>query len=228
MTKEAHEILNKLLRGNKKYQKNCQEVFEDLKSGQSPKVTLLTCGDSRVPASIFGIDALNEIFTVKNIGNQIRISEGSLKYPILHLKTPIVIILGHTGCGAIKAATSDYRKEDDAIQRELIGLKNSILRAQHEIKKDVSDELLKQCMISEINVDHQIDKLLLDYNIKPKIENQEVVLIGMMFDIHDIYEKGCAKIFITNINGNRDVDKINTHPVLKLFSEKEDVVKRLT
>ena len=59
-------------------------------------------GDSRVPFSCMGIASPNEIFSVRNIGNQYKNSEGSVKYAILNLRTPIVIVMGHTGCGAIR------------------------------------------------------------------------------------------------------------------------------
>jgi carbonic anhydrase len=99
--------LKQLVEGNIRYVEKHSSEFEHLKSKQTPKVALLTCCDSGVPQNLFDIDGLNEIFTIKNIGNQFRNSEGSVKYPILHLNTTLLIVMGHTGCGAIKASSSD-------------------------------------------------------------------------------------------------------------------------
>ncbi len=230
-TGQPDKVLKALIDGNEIYRNKCEVFFDQLKDGQTPEVGLITCGDSRVPSSIFGIDALNNIFIVKNIGNQIRNSEGSIKYPILHLHTPIFIVLGHTGCGAIFAATGDYTKEDDAIQHELVSLKNSIRRAEHHLKgREPNDKIKHNSMISEINVDHQISKMLVDYSIKPLVESGKLTIIGMMFDIHNVYDKGCAHIYITNVNGEIDVEKIRKHKVLAQLDDNEikDFVKRLT
>jgi carbonic anhydrase len=124
--RDPKTILKQLVEGNVRYVEKHSSEFEQLKLKQTPKATLLTCCDSRVPQNLFDIDGPNEIFAVRNIGNQFRNSEGSIKYPILHLNTPFLIVMGHTGCGAIKASLSDYRGEDDTIQKEVIGLVNSV------------------------------------------------------------------------------------------------------
>jgi len=62
-------------------------------------------------------------FMVRDIGNQMSTAEGSVEYGVHHLHTPILIFVGHSRCGAINAAASDYSKESAPIKRELDTIK---------------------------------------------------------------------------------------------------------
>jgi carbonic anhydrase len=225
-TKEADEpnnpsfILKNLVEGNNSYAITHCSKFELLKQKQTPKITLVTCCDSRVPQDLFNVESLNNIFTVRNIGNQFRNSEGSVKYPIMHLKTPLLIIMGHTGCGAIKASLSDYREEDDTIQKEVIGLVNSIRIANQttDVQK-IPDEDKRLAVYAQVNVDHQISKLLTDYQIKNRVSNGQLDIIGMIFDIHGIFGDQAAHAYITNINGTTSVKAMKKQKVASRISK---------
>ncbi len=209
---DPKRVLKQLLEGNIKYVKKYSSEFDQLKLKQTPKVTLLACCDSRVPQNLFDIDSPNEIFTVRNIGNQFRNSEGSVKYPIIHLHTPLLIVLGHTGCGAIKAVLSDYREDDDAIQKEVIGLVNSIRVAnQTRDMTKIADENQKLAIYGQANVDQQVNKIMAEYSVKAKIQKQKLYVVGMVFDIHGVYGGKLAQVYITNINGITDIDEIKKH-----------------
>ena len=68
---------------------------------------------------------VNEIIRdiIETIGNQMTSSQGSVDYGILHLHTPVLLNMGHTDCGAIKAFMKGYEKENDAVKCELDNLK---------------------------------------------------------------------------------------------------------
>lgn len=204
---EAGRMLKRLLEGNVKYVQKHSVEFEPIKAKQTPGAALLACCDSRVPQHIFELDGPNEIFTVRNIGNQYGNSAGSVKYAIFHLHTPLLVVLGHTGCGAIKASLSDYRADDAAIQREVIGLVNSIrLADQTRDMSKVADENLKLAVYSQINVDRQINEVLEDNDVKTKINSKALCIVGMMFDFHNVYGGKLATAYVTNINGVTDID----------------------
>ena len=226
---DPKQTFKKLIEGNMKYAaKHCCE-FEKLQGKQTPKVTLLACCDSRVPQTLFAVEGLNELFVVKNIGNQFRNSEGSVKYPIIHLKTPLLIVLGHTGCGAIKASLSDYRGEDDAIQREIIGLINSIRAADKKTDMSQITDDIRFALYAQVNVDRQIQKILSDYTLRGKVEKGELYVVGMMFDIHCLYGKEAAHTYITNVNGVTDVSEIKKMDLVKNLGKNtvDVLVKRL-
>lgn len=73
--------------------------------GQSPTATVVTCSDSRVIPEYFFDEGIGQIFDVRVAGNVLdEVTLGSIEYGAIHLKTPLLIILGHHGCGAVIAA----------------------------------------------------------------------------------------------------------------------------
>jgi carbonic anhydrase len=176
----------------------------DLK--QHPKITLLTCSDSRIPTNIFG-ETFDRIFSVENIGNQVKVSEGSVLYGILHLHTPVVIVAGHTDCGAIKAAQSDFSKEEDGIKRELSILKNSLDDISSGIKFGDKPEI-KFTQLAEKNVDYQISYLLENPEVIKLVKEEKLDIFGMIVDLHNVYKNGFGEVCLINVNGKTDIEKI--------------------
>ncbi|MDE8314553.1 carbonic anhydrase [Erysipelothrix rhusiopathiae] len=84
---------------------HAQHEMEDLGTGQNPYAIILSCSDSRVSPDIIFDCKLGDLFLIQNAGN---ISDssvlGSIEYAVENLKTPLVVVLGHSQCGAISAA----------------------------------------------------------------------------------------------------------------------------
>ena len=103
---EIDKIIKELLKGNEIYIKEKDKEINNVILGQKPKIAVLTCSDSRViPEFIFN-KSLGELFVVRVAGN-VAIDEtiiSSLEYAVDHLKVKLLIILGHTRCGAVQAA----------------------------------------------------------------------------------------------------------------------------
>lgn len=79
-----------------------------LAGGQQPWAAILGCADSRVPLEILFDAGFGDIFVVRVAGNVASAEQiGSLEYAVTVLGTPLVIVLGHTGCGAVQAALAD-------------------------------------------------------------------------------------------------------------------------
>ena len=108
----AEEALNRLKEGNARFiggqarfptvQK---EVLADLAKGQQPYATILGCSDSRVPPELVFDAGFGELFVIRVAGNVLGPSIlGTLQYAGAHLRTPLFVVLGHEGCGAVKAA----------------------------------------------------------------------------------------------------------------------------
>lgn len=94
---------------------------------QTPKVAVLGCADSRVPVEIVFDQGLGDIFAVRVAGNFFGDTvAGSLDYAVHHLHVPLVVVLGHEGCGAVKAA----RLSDEEHDQEPPKLKK-ILQVHH-------------------------------------------------------------------------------------------------
>ena len=186
---------------------------------QHPFVTLLTCCDSRVSPSMLG-NTFNRIFCVENIGNQVNNSEGSVLYGLLHLHTPLMIVAGHSECGAIKAATSDFSGEPSALVQELTTVKASLAKACSGIKVDLAAASLSQAQLSELNIDVQIEMLLAHAEIAPLVEKRELQIIGLFVDLHNLYGEGYGKVYTVNVNGEKNVDAIKMIDTIGGFAAK--------
>ncbi len=76
-------------------------------AGQFPFVTFLSCSDSRVPIELIFDQGVGDVFVVRVAGNVCGVHEaGSIEYGVDHLGTPLLVVLGHTQCGAVTAATT--------------------------------------------------------------------------------------------------------------------------
>lgn len=108
----ADEALQRLMDGNRRFRQGetrlpglQRETLAGLAQGQHPFATILGCSDSRVPPEWIFDAGLGELFVVRVAGNVLSPEvAGSLQYACSHLQTPLMVVLGHEGCGAIQAA----------------------------------------------------------------------------------------------------------------------------
>ena len=211
------ETIKAAVSGNDQFTShNDSHHFDAFQTGQTPNLTVITCSDSRVHTQLFGMDPDNKIFVIRNIGNQVKNSEGSVDYGVRHLPTKVLLILGHSSCGAIKAAMGDYSGETKGIKSELDNLKPVIAADDN-----VGDQNGRWNRNVERNVDYQVKTALELY--KEKIAANELTVVGAVYDFNDLYGKGRGKLVITNINGETAPNKIMTHPVLKELTRGEIV-----
>ncbi len=108
----AGEALRRLIEGNQRFLRGearssafRRETLTDLAKAQRPYATVLGCSDSRVPPEWIFDTGLGELFVIRVAGNVFSPEiAGTLQYAGAHLETPLFVILGHEGCGAITAA----------------------------------------------------------------------------------------------------------------------------
>ena len=111
-TISADEALQRLIAGNERFLQGqahfptvCKETLADLARGQQPYATILGCSDSRVPPELIFDANFGELFILRVAGNVVSPEVmGSLQYAGQHLHTPLFLVLGHEGCGAVEAA----------------------------------------------------------------------------------------------------------------------------
>jgi carbonic anhydrase len=166
--------------------------FKEFQDIQKPRVTMLLCSDSRVQVDNFSQGAENDIFVARNIGNQYVTTQGSVEYGVNVLKTPVLMIIGHSHCGAVKAALGDYSQVALPIQKELNTL---------DLKGAADD---KQGVI--LNVHHQVETALADY--KTNVEEGKLAIIGAVYDFRNDYGYGDGHLIIVNLNGEQDPQKV--------------------
>jgi carbonic anhydrase len=121
-------------------------------TGQNPIAVVVTCSDSRTaPEIIFGKN-LGRLFVVRTAGNVVDdVSLGSVEYAVEHLGVRLVIVLGHTGCGAVKATVSGSH-----FPQHIASIVRKIQPAVNQAKKEPGDLLANSIRQNARNVSSQI------------------------------------------------------------------------
>ena len=176
----AEEALLKLKEGNEKYlsASTCPgdispEIRKDTcENGQYPYAVVITCSDSRViPESIF-MTGIGELFVIRVAGNVINnFQTGSVEYAAGHLGSKLIVVLGHTNCGAVGAA----------IEGHADGFIKSIT---DEIKSAIGNET-DGYKASCLNVEHGVAQLRESLNIPADGDENGVKVVGAVYHIND-------------------------------------------
>jgi len=109
---DAEQALQFLKEGNARFvsgelsaKDNYADIRNTLSGGQKPFAIVLCCADSRVAPEIYFDQKLGDIFVIRNAGNVVDdVVLGSIEYGAEHLGSPLVVVVGHTNCGAVTAA----------------------------------------------------------------------------------------------------------------------------
>merc|ERR1719310_2165164 len=161
------EVLANLQKGNMRFWTGVafrpeQSAFERraLISKQFPLVAVLSCADSRVPTEIVFDVGLGHMFVIRVAGNCLDTAAmASLQYAIKHLKVKVVMVMGHEGCGAVKAAgmqSTEINKEPNALARLLNDLKGGL---EHDRLQNLLDPRAYDREAVVTNVKRQIERL---------------------------------------------------------------------
>src|SRR5215470_14618187 len=129
----ADEALARLVAGNERFVRGRarfptvqKEILADLARAQHPYATILGCSDSRVPPELLFDAGFGELFIVRVAGNVISPEVmGTLQYAGMHLRTPLFVVLGHEGCGAVDAALA-VKNHDKAMPARIAVLMETI------------------------------------------------------------------------------------------------------
>ena len=108
------EVLNELIEGNGRFVQDNGSNLKEYVEGQSPKAVILSCADSRIVPEIIFDQWIGEIFVVRVAGNVACDPTviQSLEYAVGHLNVPLLLVLGHTHCGAV-ALTENCMADDE-------------------------------------------------------------------------------------------------------------------
>lgn len=192
--------LQQILNTNFEYKQKFNKIVSDkMLEKQTPDATLVLCSDSRVDLNAMNNTPAGRLFIVRNIGNQVKTAYGSVEYGVNHLHTEMLIIIGHSGCGAINAAMHDYSNESENIQKELRYL-------EVNDKASLNNNIIK-------NVNHQVQLAVDDF--KDLVKNDKLVVIGLVYDLHNDFKHGNRKIILVNINNETNSKELENNPYVK-------------
>lgn len=185
----ADEALQRLIEGNERFQRGepqvsgvARETLAELARGQYPFATILGCSDSRVaPETIFGA-GLGDLFVVRVAGNVLSAEvAGSIQYAGAHLQTPLLVVLGHEGCGAIQAALAT--KYQGAQQRSRIQLLvDALLPALEDLDPGLSGAERLACAV-ETNVRWTLRVILDSPEGRARVAEGRVKYVGAIYEI---------------------------------------------
>ncbi len=174
--------------GNRTYPNTSSErVAELARDGQKPFVTILSCSDSRVPLEALFDAGYGDLFVIRVAGNVADVDEiGSIEYGAGHLGTPLVLVLGHTQCGAVTAvASGDKVSGSIPALVEEIGV--PVKQAKTELPNASVGEVVERAI--KLNVHSSMETIL-----RRSPEMSELVKEGKASLIGAIYHLESGKI----------------------------------
>jgi len=167
--KEANQLL---IEGNQRFVSG--EVLNDdlsldkrkelSENGQHPFAVIVSCSDSRVPPEILFDQSLGDLFVIRNAGNVIdTVGLGSIEYGVEHLETPLILVLGHENCGAVKAVVDGTEAQGSlpAIIKKIRPAYEKaklVTQSQSDLYEKCAEENIRQAIV-EIRVSPVIQHL---------------------------------------------------------------------
>lgn len=178
--KIAHAILaegNKRFVQNLKAQRDLKQQVLDTSHGQYPFAVILSCIDSRVPAELVFDQGIGDVFSVRVAGNVINEDVlGSIEYGCKVAGSKIVVVLGHTKCGAVTAACNHVELGN------ITTLLSKIQPAVKAVGKEVTPESIEETAI--VNVNLSIERIRKESPILAEMEkNEEIEIVGASYDV---------------------------------------------
>jgi len=179
----AHQILvegNDRFVKNVKAQRNLQQQVLDTSKGQYPFAVILSCIDSRVPAELVFDQGIGDIFSVRVAGNIINEDIlGSMEYACKVAGSKIVVVMGHTKCGAVTSACQHVELGNITTLLNKIKPAVTLIEAKNgEMNAEAIEE------VSVENVKISIDRIREESSILAEMErNGEIEIVGGMYDV---------------------------------------------
>lgn len=183
------EALDILIEGNHRFTNNLS-VSKDLlqlvmltKDKQQPFTSVLSCSDSRAPVEMLFDQALGDVFSVRLAGNIASDKViGSLEFSSKYLGSKLIVVLGHTDCGAVKAACDDFREGHIG---EIINLIRPAVRMEKTIdeNRDSSNNVFLN-KVCELNVTVQINEILHSSDIiQDMLAAKQIGMVGGVYNL---------------------------------------------
>ncbi len=185
------EALDILIEGNHRFlnekgdKKDFQALIHITKDKQHPFASFLSCSDSRAPVELVFDQALGDVFSVRLAGNIASDKAiGSLEFASKYLGSKLIVVMGHTACGAVKAACDDFK---DGHIGEIINLIKPAIRHEKTVT-NAEDRCSKNPdfveKINRLSVQHQIDTIIRTSDIvDDMIQAKQIAIIGAVYDI---------------------------------------------
>jgi len=202
--------------------------FDEFISSQHPRLTLVTCIDSRLHAHAIDQTPDNDIMTIRNLSGQYESGKGGITYGVKHAKTPLLVVLGHDDCGAVKARTQiewlEYKEKNGGIPKEYAALEEWL----HELRKD--PEIINELKAIHIargavpppqggkpdrfnwivhenikfNTHYQVDQCVRHFH--SLVESGKLIIAGALYDFQGQEKQGRGRIIWLDARDQQNVN----------------------
>jgi carbonic anhydrase len=178
--------LKKLVGGNRRFLegksiKPRQDALtiKKLENGQEPFATIVGCSDSRVPNEMIFDQGLGDLFIIRTAGQvSAAASYGSMEFSVLKLKTKLIVVLGHTECGAVAAAVERPENVPGHIVTLINEIKPAVAKCAH-LPGNAVNNAVRQNVIDQVNTLRDLEPIL-----HKKYSAGEILIVGAVYDIH--------------------------------------------
>jgi carbonic anhydrase len=157
--------------------------LEPLQGGQNPIATIVGCADSRTPPTILFNQGFGRLFSIRVAGNTVdRRGLASIVYAVKHLNCPLVVVMGHTGCGAVAAAEAivdGVMPLDPSLEEMIVPIIPAVLEAR---RSDATDMAVRAV---ELNAQRVADKLrVADASLADALEAGTLKVVAAVKQMH--------------------------------------------
>ena len=178
--------IKKLIGGNRRFlegktirPRQDRETIMKLEKGQQPFATIVGCSDSRVPNEMIFDQGLGDLFIVRTAGQvSAAASYGSIEYSTLFLKTKLIVVMGHTECGAVAAAVQRPDNPPGHIVTLINEIKPAVAKSSH-LPGSAVNNAVRQNVIEQVKTLRDLEPVL-----SRKYEKGEILSVGAVYDIH--------------------------------------------
>lgn len=187
----ADEALHRLMEGNQRFvdgkithPRRGPEDFQPLAKGQYPIAAIVSCADSRVAPEILFDQGIGDLFVVRIAGNYVdgagAAVKGSIEYAVAVLNVSLILVMGHSQCGAVKSAMQQIQ-DKKPLPGAIEGLVNSIKPAVLASRGEAGDPLENAI---EANVRRGVERLTrLDPVVAPAVQSGKLKVVGGVYEL---------------------------------------------
>ncbi len=187
---DPNQVIERLFKGNERFAEevsvhphyDMETRVKTARDGQKPLASIISCSDSRVPPEAIFDVGVGDLFVVRVAGNIADRSEiGSLEYGAGHLGTPLIIVIGHTRCGAVTAVVKRSNVEGNILSL-VDNIKPAVALVQAQFKTISEEDLIDKSI--KANVWQSIEDILKhSAEIRSLIKEGKLKVIGAFYDI---------------------------------------------
>ncbi len=191
--------LERLRTGNERFVANASTLDitgarrRELSKGEDPYAIILGCADSRVPTEVVFDQGLGELFVIRVAGNIVEPSQiGSVEFAVQHFGTRLVVLLGHTGCGAIAATIDELKRPEGEQSANIAAIVSRIRPAVESLIDQIDDpQELEHHAVRE-NVRFQAEALRHGSTIvEYLVDRGDLIIVGAEYNL----ESGVVDFF---------------------------------